>query len=91
MLSGNGSVFRAEETQTYATNRNITLKFNVAEAPWFRGIWEQIVSSVKRCMKKTIRQACLSYSRSLSTLFDGDYEKNAYTKLRALWRKIIYC
>ena len=90
ILSDNGSVFTADETQTFAANRNITWKFNIAEAPWFGGFWERLVSSVKRCLKKTIGQACLTYtklqtilsevelilnSRPLGTLFEDDFEE----------------
>ena len=54
MISDNGSVFVADATQKFAADRGINWKFNLDCAPWFGGIWERLVASVKRCMKKVI-------------------------------------
>lgn len=54
MVSDNGSCFVADETQQYVTNHLIDWKFNVPCAPWMGGIWERIVSCVKKCLKRTI-------------------------------------
>ena len=54
MVSDNGSVFTAKETQRFAADRGIHWKFNLDDAPWFGGVWERLVSSVKRCLKKVV-------------------------------------
>ena len=90
ILTDNGSVFTAADTQRFAAERKIHWKFNIAEAPWFGGFWERLVSTVKRCIKKTIVKAYLSYtelqtvlteielilnSRPLGALYDDDMEE----------------
>ena len=47
VISFNGSSFIADETQEFAAN-------HVACSPWMGGIWEQLVSCVKKCLKWTI-------------------------------------
>ena len=54
IISDNGSVYRAEITQEFATHRGIKWKFITEGAPWKGGAWERLVASVKRCLKKVI-------------------------------------
>ena len=61
MISDNGSSFIANETQSFASNHFIDWKFNVACAPWWGGMWERLVSCVKRCLKRTIGRKQLNY------------------------------
>ena len=44
-------MFTAKDTQTFAANKVIEWKFNISGAPWWGGIWERLVGSVKRCIK----------------------------------------
>ena len=88
--SDNGTMFIAQEVQSFATSRNIDWSFNIAEAPWHGGMFERLVQTVKRCLKKTIGNACLSFtefqtvlaetenivnSRPLNELDDDDLEE----------------
>ena len=61
VISGNGSSFIADETQEIAANHLIKWKFNVACSPWMGGIWERLVSCVKKCLKRTIRMRQINY------------------------------
>ena len=70
ILSDNGSNVIADSTQNFAANRNIVWHFNVAEAPWYGGFWERLVSSVKRCLKKTVGNTHLSYVELLTVLLE---------------------
>ena len=54
LISDNGSSFVAGETQNFATNRMIEWKFNIPLSPWMGGMWERLVSCVKKCLKRTI-------------------------------------
>ena len=70
MLSDNGSVFTANDTQRFAAERNISWKYSIEYAPWHGGFWERLVASVKRCLKKTIGKACLSYVELQTVLLE---------------------
>ena len=61
MLSDKGSVFCAESTQAFASKRHINWKFNLENAPWFGGMWERLVASVKRCIKKVVGTKRITY------------------------------
>ena len=61
IVSDNGSVFRADLTQEFVSSRMITWKFNVDGAPWFGGLFERLVSCVKRCLKKMIGVRRITY------------------------------
>ena len=52
VISDNGKTFISEDTQTFVSNHFINQKFNVEKAPWWGGMWERLVSCVKRCIKK---------------------------------------
>ena len=67
IISDNGKYFIADETQRFAGNRFISWKFILENAPWFGGMWERLVASVKRCLKKVIGVKVISYDE-LQTL-----------------------
>lgn len=52
---------RSDETTNYFANKGITWQFIVEHAPWQGGMWERLICSVKRCLKKTIGQTSLTY------------------------------
>ena len=61
VISDNASVFSADETQTFMVNRFIEWKFNLEAAPWWGGMYERLVASVKRCMKKVVGVRTLTF------------------------------
>ena len=52
ILSDNGGAFTATETQKFVAERNVKWKFTLTKALWYGAIWERLVQSVKRCLKK---------------------------------------
>ena len=58
IVSDNGSAFTAAETQSFVADRVIRWQFNLEAAPWWGGIFESLVKSVKNCLKK-----CLGFKR----------------------------
>ena len=90
ILADNGTVFTMQETQKFAANRNIEWQFSLSNAPWYGGFWERLVSIVKRCLKKKVGKACLSFyelqiilseieiiinPRLLNTLYDDEMDE----------------
>lgn len=78
LISDNGKTFksalkdivkipRAKEVLHYMVNNGVTWKFIVEKAAWWGGIWECLVQTVKRALKKVIGRSCLSFEE-LGTL-----------------------
>ena len=44
--------------------------FNLEKAPWWGGVFERLVRSVKRCLKKTISGARLTYEELLTVVIE---------------------
>ena len=61
MVADNGGGFVADETQKFASDHDISWRFNLDCAPWFRGVWERLVASVKQCSKKVVSMEKLTY------------------------------
>ena len=54
-------VLRSQEVQQYFSGMNTRWVFNLEKAPWWGGFFERLVQSVKRCLKKSLGRARLSY------------------------------
>ena len=87
ILSDNGSAFSAVDTQKFAAERNIKWDFTLAKAPWYGSIWERLIQTVKKCLKRFIGRDTLNVielqtvlmeieviinSRPLCLLYDDD-------------------
>ena len=48
----------------------IEWRFNVPKAPWWEGLFERLVRSTKRCLRKALGQAKLSYDELLTALIE---------------------
>ena len=70
VVSDPGSVFVADQTQKFAADRGITWKINLDGAAWFGGIWERLVASVKRCLKKIVGKKKLTFVELQTILYE---------------------
>ena len=88
MVSDNGKTFKAAarilrkvvtstEVSKHFRGAKVKWTFNVPKSPWWGGFFEQLVRSVKRCLKKTIGQAKLSYSELLTALVEVEMVLNS--------------
>jgi transposase InsO family protein len=71
-ISDNGKTFKENELAEFATRNNISWKFNIERAPWWGGLFERLIKSVKRCRRKNVRRARLTYEE-LETVLGADY------------------
>lgn len=76
-ISDNGKTFKAAaktidmvlnqpEVQQFFAGIGLEWSFNLEKAPWWGGVFERMIKSVKRCLRKTIGKAKLTYDE-LST------------------------
>ena len=72
MISDNGRTFKGAakvlfsmqkqpEVRQYLLGNQIQWTFNVERAPWWGGIFERMVKSTKRCLRKVVGRARLQY------------------------------
>lgn len=79
IVSDNGQTFKAaakaietmlseEDVQQYLSGNKIIWSFNVEKAPWWGGIFERMIKSTKRCLRKVIGRAKLYYDELITAL-----------------------
>ena len=79
MISDNGKTFKAaaktikavlshEDVERYFSGLGVKWVFNDTKAPWWGGIFLRMVRSTKRCLRKIIGQAKLSYDELFTAL-----------------------
>ena len=52
IISDNAKTFKAEETTNFLRDPRVNWKFIMPRAPWQGGVYERMVRSTKRCLKK---------------------------------------
>ena len=55
------ALFDLVEEQKFLQSLRATWRFNTERAQWWGGFFERLIRSVKRCLKKTLRNARLTY------------------------------
>lgn len=56
--------------QQHLAKKGVSWKFIVEKAPWHGGFWERLIKSVKRCLKKSIGRAMLSFEELRTILVE---------------------
>ncbi len=88
MLSDNGKAFEAAakviksvvaspEVQKYFDGLGIEWRFNVPKTPWWGGVFERLVRSTKRCLRKALGQAKLSHDELLTAIVEIEMVLNS--------------
>ena len=68
IFSDTAQTFKAEKTRKFLRDRGIKWKFNFPRAPSTGGIFERLIGSTKRCLKKVIGKSSLSYEELATVL-----------------------
>ena len=61
VVSDNGSTFDAIETKRFWADRFVEWRPTLEAAPWMGGMYERLVASVKRCIKKVVGVRTLTF------------------------------
>ena len=72
IISDNGTTFKDAKVKKFTLERNIEWKFNVPTASWWGVFFEICVKLVKRCLKKVLGNAKLSYEELESVLIETE-------------------
>ena len=70
--------FEFQEVQDYFLAKRIQWKYNLEEAPWWRGFWARMVKSTKRCLKKVLKNARLSCDELTTILIEVEAVLNSW-------------
>ena len=65
-----GVDFAGSSLKPLLSQHGIVWKFNVPRAPWWGGFFEWMVRSVKRCLKKTLGNARVTYEEFQTVLLE---------------------
>ena len=79
IISDNGKTFKAtasyiqtmgksETVQDYLAGEGCKWLFNVEKSPWWGGVFECMVKSTKRCLKKIFGRACFNHDELLTAV-----------------------
>ena len=79
IVSDNGKTFKAaartinaimqhEDVKQYLSGRGVEWVFNIERAPWWGGFFERMVRMTKRCLKKMIGRAKLTYDELVTAV-----------------------
>ena len=63
-------IVRTPEVQRYLVDKRVTWEFISEKAPWWGGLWERLVRSVKNCLKKTIGRSLLTFEELRTLLIE---------------------
>ena len=89
IISDNGRTFKGRALRRFNAAKGIRWRFNLARAPWWGGMFERMVRSTKRCLKKAVGSRRLTYeelntvlveieavlnSRPLTYIYEDDVE-----------------
>ena len=83
MVSDNGKTFKAaariiesvvthSKVQQHLAGLGVQWIFNLPKAPWWGGMFERLIASTKRCLRKVIGQAKGSYDEILTTVVEAE-------------------
>ena len=63
-------ITRAREVKRYMADKGVEWKFIIEKSPWQGSFWERLVRSVKRCLKKVIGKAFLTFEELRTVLIE---------------------
>ena len=66
------AVLKRPEVKFFFSHINVKWTFNLERAPWWGGVFERMVQTTKRCLRKTIGSARLNYDELLTTITEAE-------------------
>ena len=63
-------MLKDQDVKKYLSHVGVEWTFNLEKAPWWGGIFERLIKSTKRCLRKMIGQAKFSYDEMHTALVE---------------------
>ena len=87
-MSDNAKTFKAaaktitgtpddSEVRHYFSTIHLKWSFNLERAPWWGGVFERMIQTAKRCLKKTVGNARLTYDELLTSVTEVEMILNS--------------
>ena len=67
----------SEEVHQHFSNTNIKWSFNLEKAPWQGGLFERMIQSAKRCLRKIVGSAWLTHDELITSVIEVDMILNS--------------
>ncbi len=71
------NILESSEAKKFFSNLHVEWQFNLERAPWWGGIFERMIKSAKRCLKKAIGKNCLTYDELLTLVIEVEAVLNS--------------
>ena len=68
IISDNAKYFKSTSLKSFIASRGVTWRYNLAKAPWWGGLFERMIRSTKRCLKKSLKNQKFSYENLTTVL-----------------------
>ena len=68
MLSDNGKTFKTDQLKAFNMRNETVWRFNLAKAHWWDGLFERLIRSTKRCLRKCVRNCTLTHEEFYTVL-----------------------
>ena len=76
-VSDNGRTFKGKSLKRFNANKGIRWRFNLSRAPWWGGMFERLIRSTKRCLRKAIGRQRLTYEELETVLIEVEAVLNS--------------
>ena len=71
------SIVSSDDVQQHASGLGIQWTFNLPKAPWWGGIFERLIRSTKRCLRKIIGKAKFTFDELLTAVIEVEAVLNS--------------
>ena len=71
------TIVETSQVTRYLSNVGVRWTFNVERAPWWGGVFERMIQTAKRCLRKTIGRARLTHEELLTSVVEVEMTLNS--------------